>query len=110
MKLFVAAVLVLLAVTPAVARSLPKMADKALYCGAVYHAAADVISKGGDPGAARVIRGYAKNWLQMSYGFAEGFDRREVNALKPTYEAEARADVAAKHYRYNDCGSYKNAN
>lgn len=108
--MFAAAALVLLAVAPAAARDLPKMADKALYCSAVYYAAAAVTSRDGDAGAARVIRGYARNWLDISYGFAVGFNRREVNALKPGYEAEAKADVAAKHYRYKDCGSYKNAN
>ena len=110
MKFVAAAAVVLLAVTPAAAKNLPKMADKALYCSAVYYAAAAVISKDGDPASARVIRGYAKNWADISYGFAVDFNRREVNAFKPKYEAEAKADVAAKHYRYKDCGSYKNAN
>ena len=109
MKLFAAAALVVLAVTPAAAKDLPKMADKALYCSAVYYAAATVVAKD-DAGSAYVIRGYAKNWLDISYGFAVGFNRREVNALKPKYQVEAKADVAAKHYRYKDCGSYKNAN
>ena len=86
------------------------MADKALYCSAVYYAAADRISKDGDPASARIIRGYARNWADISYGFAVDFNRREVNAFKPKYAAEAKAAVAAKHYRYNDCGSYKNAN
>jgi hypothetical protein len=54
--------------------------------------------------------GYAKNWLQISYGFAVGFNRCEVNELKPKYEVESRAVVAAKRYRYKDCGSYENAN
>jgi hypothetical protein len=109
MNLIAAAVVLLGAITPATARDLPKMADKALYCSAVYRAAAEVISRDGDPASARVIRAYAKNWADISYGFAVGFNRREVNTFMPAYEAEAKADVAAKRYRYNDCGSYKNA-
>lgn len=110
MKFIAAAGLLLLTVTTAAARDLPKMADKALYCSAVYSAAAEVIARDGDPASARVIRAYARNWSDISYGFAIGFNRREVNAFKPAYKAEAKADVAAKRYRYNDCGSYKNAN
>jgi hypothetical protein len=92
------------------AGDLPKRADKALYCGHVYLEAARTISSGGDPAAARVIRAYGKEWLSYSYGLAVGYSRREVNALKPAYEQEARADVAAKRYRYKDCGSNNNLN
>ncbi len=89
---------------------LPKRADKALYCGHVYLEAALAISAGGDPAAARVIRAYGKEWLSYSYGLAVGYSRREVNALKPAYEKQAKADVAAKRYRYKDCGSKSNLN
>lgn len=105
-----AVALIALGSTTAMAKDLPKRADKALYCGHVYMAAARVISAGGDPAAARVIRAYGKEWLSYSYGLAVGFSRREVNALKPPYETEAKADVAAKRYRYKDCGSKDNLN
>jgi len=67
MKLFAAAALVLLTVSPAAARDLPKMADKALYCSAVYYAAAAVIFRE-DADAAYNLRGYARNWLDISLG------------------------------------------
>lgn len=92
------------------AGDLPKRADKALYCGHVYLEAARVISSGGDPAAARAIRAYGKEWLSYAYGLAVGYSRREVNALKPSYEKQAKADVAAKRYRYKDCGSNSNLN
>lgn len=111
--LAIAASLLLLAVAPAAAegKGLPKMADKALYCAEVYGAVASVIYKEGDHSSAGMLRGYAQNWLVYAYGFARGYySRPEVNALRPKYKAEAKADVAAKHYRYKDCGSYENAN
>ena len=98
------------AATAVAAGGLPKRADKALYCGHVYLEAARSISSGGDPAAARIIRAYGKEWLSYSYGLAVGYSRREVNALKPAYEKEAKADVAMKRYRYKDCGSNSNLN
>jgi len=92
------------------AGDLPRRADKALYCGHVYLEAARSISSGGDPAAARIIRAYGKEWLSYSYGLAVGYSRRDVNALKPAYEKQAKADVAAKRYRYKDCGSKSNLN
>jgi hypothetical protein len=87
---------------PGYASGLPKSIDKAFYCGHVYAEAARVISAGGNPAAARVVRAYGKEWLSLSYDLSSGMTRRDINAFKPQYEAEARKDVAAKHYRH-DC-------
>lgn len=84
------------------------MIDKALYCTELYLEAARVISAEGDPIAARAIRYFSKNWLDMAYGLAQGMSRHEVNALRPQYVVEAKRDVATKHYRYQRCGSMAN--
>ncbi len=87
---------------PGFAAGLPKSIDKAFYCGHVYAEAARVIAAGGDPAAARVVRAYGKEWLSYSYDLSSGLTRRDINAFKPQYEAEAKKDVAAKRYRH-DC-------
>lgn len=89
--------------------TLPKMADKALYCTELYLEAARVISAEGDPIAGRAIRYFSKNWLELAYGLAKGLNHAQINALRPQYAAEAKRDVATKHYRYQRCGSTANA-
>ena len=92
-------------VAPSEARELPSKIDKALYCGHVYLEAARVIAADGDPASGRIIRERGKLWLTYTYRNVPGYTRSELNALKPKYAAEAKADVAAKRYRHNDCGS-----
>lgn len=87
---------------PVSAAGLPGSIDKAFYCGHVYAEAARVIAADGDPAAARVVRAFGKEWLSYSYDLSSGLTRRQINAFKPQYEAEAKAAVAAKRYRH-DC-------
>lgn len=99
---FVVLAACLLVAPPVLGRELSKASDKALYCGYVYLEAARLSSSEGEQAAARVIRAYGKEWLSYAYGLSDGMTRREVNAFKPQYQAEAKADVAARHYRH-DC-------
>lgn len=89
-------------------RTLPKMADKALYCAELYLEAARMISEDGDPIAGRAILYFSKNWMDVAYKAAAGLSRMEVNALRPQYAAEARKDAKSKRYRYQRCGNMTN--
>ena len=98
----VALILTIVSVVPVSAAGLPGSIDKAFYCGHLYAEAARAIAADGDPAAARVVRAYGKEWLSYSYDLSSGLTRRQINAFKPQYQAEAKADVAAKRYRH-DC-------
>jgi hypothetical protein len=87
------------------AKELPRKVDKAYYCSHVLMEAARVIAASGDPVSGRIIRERGKTLLTFTYYPVAGFTRSEVKALKPRYEAEAKTDVAAKRYRYNDCSA-----
>ncbi|WP_156342908.1 hypothetical protein [Devosia sp. A16] len=97
-----ALMLTIVGAMPVVAASLPGSIDKAFYCAHVYAEAARVIDAQGDPAAARVVRAFGKQWLSYSYDLSSGLTRRQINAFRPQYQAEAKAAVAAKRYRH-DC-------
>jgi len=88
--------------------TLPGMADKALYCTELYLEAARMISAEGDPIAGRAIRSFSADWLELAYRLASGLSRSQVNALRPSYAAEAKRDMARQAYRYRRCGSMNN--
>ena len=94
-----------LSAAPGEARELPRKVDKAYYCSHVLMEAARVIAASGDPVSGRIIRERGKTLLTFTYYPVEGFTRSEVKALKPKYAAEAKADVVAKRYRYDDCAA-----
>ncbi len=100
----IAACTLMTAPVGAAAVKLSKTADKGLYCHEVLIEIARLTAANGDVMGARALRYYAQNWT----AWIRSASSSDVNAVKPQYVAEAKKDVARKHYRYKDCGAVLN--